>query len=295
MPTSVSDYYHTLESQIGYKLLLGGTRHFGYYEEGTLWPFPLSSALRRMEERLYQTLGLETNALVLDAGAGNGDVAIYMARKGLRIKAIDLVDMHVQLGKTNVQRNHLDDQIEVLQGDYERLDFENNSFDGAYTMETLVHANDPDQAMREFYRVVKPGGVVTHVAYEHDMDSDSPGRSALSRINAYTHMPAFEQFPLGTIRKSLDDVGFREIEVQDLTANATPMMRLFFLLAYIPYLIIQLLGLEAYFVNAMAAVELWRYRDRIRYLMVKARKPLHEPSDSGGVRRRLKEVEVDVS
>jgi sterol 24-C-methyltransferase len=275
MPTSVSDYYHTLESRIGYELILGGTKHFGYYEEGTLWPFPISSALRRMEERLYQTLGLTDNALVLDAGAGNGDVAIYMARKGLKIEAIELVDMHVGWAKANVKSKHLDGQIEVSQGDYEKLEFDNETFDGAYTMETLVHAGDPNQAMREFYRVLKPGGVVTHVEYEHDMDNNPVGRRAMSLINDYTHMPAFEQFPLGTIRRSLENVGFQNVEVQDLTQNAIPLMRFFFLLAYIPYLIIQLLGLEAHFANAMAAVELWRHRDHVRYRMIKARKPLH--------------------
>lgn len=275
MPTTVSDYYHTLESRIGYKLVLGGTRHFGYYKEGTLWPFPISSALRRMEERLYQTLGLTDNALVLDAGTGNGDVAIYMAMKGLKIKAIDLLDMHVEWANANVKRKHLDGQIEVSKGDYEKLEFDNETFDGAYTMETLVHAGDPNQAMKEFYRVLKPGGVVTHVEYEHDMDNNPVGRRAMSRINAYAHMPAFEQFPLGTIRRSLENVGFQNVEVQDLSQNVAPMMRFFFLLAYIPYLIIQLLGLEAHFVNAMAAVELWRHSDNVRFLMVKARKPLH--------------------
>lgn len=156
MPTTVSDYYHTLESRIGYKLVLGGTRHFGYYKEGTLWPFPISSALRRMEERLYQTLGLTDNALVLDAGTGNGDVAIYMAMKGLKIQAIDLLDMHVGWAKANVRRKHLDGQIEVSQGDYEKLEFDNETFDGAYTMETLVHAGDPNQAMRESIASLNP-------------------------------------------------------------------------------------------------------------------------------------------
>jgi sterol 24-C-methyltransferase len=286
MPTTVSDYYHTLESRIGYKLVLGGTRHFGYYEKGTLWPFPISSALRRMEERLYQTLGLTDNALVLDAGTGNGDVAIYMARKGLKVKAIDLLDMHVGWAKANVKRKHLDGQIEVSKGNYEELEFDDETFDGAYTMETLVHAGDPNQAMREFYRVLKPGGVVTHVEYEHDMDNNPVGRRAMSRINAYAHMPAFEQFPLGTIRRSLENVGFQNVEVQDLSQNVAPMMRFFFLLAYIPYLIIQLLGLEAHFVNAMAAVELWRHSDHVRFLMVKARKPFRQSSRSDEPRQR---------
>jgi sterol 24-C-methyltransferase len=293
MSTTVSDYYHTLESRIGYKLVLGGTRHFGYYEEGTLWPFPIGAALRRMEESVYQTLSLKDNSLVLDAGTGNGDIAIFMAKKGLRIKAIDLLDMHVQWARANVRRKHLQGQIEVSSSNYEKLDFDNDTFHGAYTMETLVHAGEPDQAMREFYRVLKPGGVVAHAEYEHDLDNNPVGRKAMGRINTYAHMPAFEQFPLGAIRKKLENVGFQDVEVQDLFRNVAPMMRFFFLLAYIPYLIIQLLGLEAYFVNAMAAVELWRYRDDVRFLMFKARKPLIELSTSEERRRRSKEAEMN--
>lgn len=287
MPT-VSDYYHRLESRIGYRFVLGGTRHFGYYKEGTIWPFPIGAALRRMEERLYLTLGLKDNSLVLDAGTGNGDVAVFMAKRGLRVKAIDLLAMHVQWARENVKRKHLGDQVEVLTGNYENLDFDNDTFDGVYTMETLVHAGEPDQAMREFYRVLKPGGVVTHVEYEHDMDNNPVGRNALRRINTYAHMPAFEQFSLNTIRKKLENVGFQDVEVQDLSKNVAPMMRFFFLLAYIPYLIIQLFGMEAYFVNAMAGVELWRHSDDVRFLMVKARKPPVELSNSDERRRRSK-------
>src|ERR1700761_9566852 len=190
MSTTVSEYYHSLESRIGYRLILGGTRHFGYYEAGTLWPFPIGPALRRMEDRLYQTLDLQVDSLVLDAGAGNGGVSIFMAKKGLRVKAIDLLNMHVAWARANVQRNHLDERVEVSKGNYEKFAFENDTFDGAYTMETLVHAGDPDAAMGEFYRVLKPGGTVTHVEYEHDMDHNPVGRAAMRRINTYAHMPA---------------------------------------------------------------------------------------------------------
>lgn len=89
-------------------------------------------------------------------------------------------------------------------------------------------------------------------------------------------MPAFEQFPLGTIRKKLEAVGFRDVEVQDLSRNVASMMRFFFLLACVPYLIILFLGVEAHFVNAMTAVSFGVTATMyiVRFLMVKARKPL---------------------
>jgi hypothetical protein len=61
--------------------------------------------------------------------------------------------------------------------------------------------------------VLKPGEVLIHVEYEYDIDGNPPKRIAMSRINTYVHMSAFEQFPLGTIRKSFENVEFREIEV----------------------------------------------------------------------------------
>ena len=78
--SSIQSYYDTWESRIGYKLLLGGTRHFGYYDPGTLWPFPLTPALRRMEDYLYASLDLPEGAKVLDAGCGVGHVALHLAQ-----------------------------------------------------------------------------------------------------------------------------------------------------------------------------------------------------------------------
>ena len=169
---TVDEYYHRLESRIGYRLILGGTRHFGYYKPGTWWPFPINQALRAMEKQLYETLGLQKNALLLDAGAGVGNVAIYMAKKQLRVKAIDLLDMHLQWARENVKSRGEGDSVEILKMNFEHLTFKDQEFDGAYTMETLVHSRDPDKAMREFYRVLKSGGTLVHIEYEHDAADD---------------------------------------------------------------------------------------------------------------------------
>jgi sterol 24-C-methyltransferase len=47
-----------------------------------------------MEDHLFNTLGLEKGAHVLDAGCGVGHVAIHLARRGLQVQGIDVVDRH---------------------------------------------------------------------------------------------------------------------------------------------------------------------------------------------------------
>jgi sterol 24-C-methyltransferase len=91
----LQEYYSSLESRIGYRFILGGTRHFGYYKTDKSWPFPISEALRAMENHLYNTLGVKTGEQVLDAGCGNGYVAIHMAKRGLSVQAIDVIGRHI--------------------------------------------------------------------------------------------------------------------------------------------------------------------------------------------------------
>jgi sterol 24-C-methyltransferase len=76
---ALQSYYHSLKSRIGYVLLLGGTRHFGFYEHETDSPFPIGASLGRMEYKLAQSLNLERGAKVLDAGRGVGHVACHLA------------------------------------------------------------------------------------------------------------------------------------------------------------------------------------------------------------------------
>jgi sterol 24-C-methyltransferase len=51
------------------------------------------------------------------------------------------------------------------------------------------------------------------------------------------------------------------------------MLRLFYILAFIPYLIIALLGLKSYFINTVAGYEGYVYRDAVRYISVSGKKP----------------------
>ena len=285
---SLQKYYASLESRIGYWCFLGGTRHFGYYEPGTKWPFPINGALRRMEDHLFDSLHLQSGAEVLDAGCGVGHVAMHLARKGLRVSGIDVVSNHVKWARAEIQASGLEKQVSVRLMDYHHLDgLPDASFNGVYTMETLVHATDPETALGEFFRVLRPGGSIALYEYDHDdldtVPKDTPKEllEAMEQVNTRASMPAGVMFSRGTLQDMLERRGFRDVRVEDLSPNVRPMARLFFLVGYIPYLIICFLGLQAWFVNTQAGVQGYRvFRKGLwRYVAVTAKKPSDRPPD----------------
>ena len=290
---SLQGYYAAFESRIGYRLFLGGTRHFGYYQPGTKWPFPINGALRRMEDHLFDSLGLQPHAKVLDAGCGVGHVAMHLARKGLSVLGIDVISNHLTWARREIRANGLEKDVTVRLMDYQHLDgLADASFDGAYTMETLVHAMYPEQALAEFFRVIKPGGSLALYEYDHPdfFTKDIPEdlRTSMIQINTRASMPANVVFVQGELQLMLEKQGFQDVVVQDLSENIRPMARLFFLVGYIPYLIICFLGLQAWFVNTQAGVQGYRVLKRRlwRYVAVTARKPGDETHSNGSVRER---------
>lgn len=252
----------------------------GYYDHDTYWPFPISKALRAMENRLFQSLGLSAGQQVLDAGCGFGHVAIHLARKGLRIQGVDVVDRHVAKAQENIKKQGLDQMISIHKMNYQHLGFANSSFDGLFTMETFVHSTGPEGALREFFRVLRPGGKIALYEYDHThasgrLRSDDRLASALNQINHLAAMPANARFKEGVLQCMLEDAGFQDVKVHDLSINIKPMARLFFVIAYIPYLLFVFFGLQAWFVNTMAGVEGYRALRKgfWRYTAVTARKP----------------------
>lgn len=275
---ALKTYYESIESRLGYRLVLGGTRHFGYYKEGTWSPFPVGRALRAMEEKFFDALRLPEGSQVLDAGCGVAHVAIYMAKRGLRITGIDLIDHHIVKAKRNVARSGLPPgQVTVQKMDYHSLDdIASESHNGVYTMETFVHATDPETVLAGFHRILKPGGRVVMFEYDHDTEMEStPKRAAdeMRRVNQYAAMPTNARSHRGVFAAMLEDAGFEDVRVEDLSKNIRPMLRLFFALGAIPYFFVKLFHLERFFINTVAGAQSYLFQEHWRYIAVTATKP----------------------
>jgi sterol 24-C-methyltransferase len=142
-------------------------------------------------------------------------------------------------------------------------------------METFVHATDPKVVLANFYRLLRPGGHLSLFEYDHELLGDK--REDLTRsmriINDYAAMPTNALSQPGVFHSMLGDAGFTDIVVRDYSENIKPMTRLFFLIAYIPYLIITFLHLERYFINTVAGVNSYQGHGHWRYVAISATKP----------------------
>ncbi len=93
---------------------------------------------------------------ILDVGCGPGWIAVQYAKGGADVCAIDLTLRAVELTKAFLRLRGLN--ATVSEGNAERLQFADNSFDLVVSSGALHHTPDTPRAIRECHRVLKPGG-----------------------------------------------------------------------------------------------------------------------------------------
>ncbi len=94
---------------------------------------------------------------VLDAGCGEGYNTRLFAQQGAHITGIDLSENMIRLAQEEEKQNPLG--IDYNVASFTDLSiFEDNSFDTVLSTMALMDGPGYEQALQEFYRVLKPGG-----------------------------------------------------------------------------------------------------------------------------------------
>lgn len=92
---------------------------------------------------------------VLDLAAGTGTSSAALAAHGAHVTAADFSEGMLSEGRKRHAGNPL---IDFVHADATALPFEDNSFDAATISYGLRNVSDPQRAIAEMTRVVKPGG-----------------------------------------------------------------------------------------------------------------------------------------
>lgn len=149
---------------------------------------------------------------ILDLATGTADLAIQLAKKNpqARIVGVDFSEKMLEIGKEKIEKQHLENQIEMLQGDAAALPFEGNSFDAVTVAFGVRNFENLNQGLSEIYRVLKPMGLA--YILEFSMPDEFPvkqlyslyfkhilpkiGKWVSKDANAYAYLPeSVERFP----------------------------------------------------------------------------------------------------
>lgn len=97
---------------------------------------------------------------LLDVATGTGDMALLAANilHPKKITGIDLSEKMLQIGNEKIVTAKTATQIELLQGDSERINFGNDTFDGVMVAFGVRNFENLEQGLIEMRRVLKPGG-----------------------------------------------------------------------------------------------------------------------------------------
>ena len=136
----------------------------------------------------YQTL--------LDVGCGRGEHLREFEKLGYQVKGVDL--------SKEAQELLADLEIAIVDIEKELLPYGDGSFDVVFSKSLIEHLNNPENLIREAYRVLKPGGRLITM---------TPDWESVYKIfyEDYTHRTPFTKESLYDIQRV---IGFKEIQVR---------------------------------------------------------------------------------
>jgi ubiquinone/menaquinone biosynthesis C-methylase UbiE len=162
-------------------------------------------------------LGIGAGAEVLEVGSGSGGPALYLAaQRGCRVTGVDLNEHGVRNAAALARKQGLAQEVRFEAVDASRpLPFDDGSFDAIISNDAMCHIVDRPAVLRDWYRLLKPGGralftdamVVTGVVSHQEL-------ATRSSIGFYLFVPP------GVNETMLREAGFTVRAVRDVTANA---------------------------------------------------------------------------
>jgi SAM-dependent methyltransferase len=172
--------------------------------------------------RFADQLAIDARSDVLEVGSGSGGPAVYLAlARGCRLTGVDLNAHGVQNATTLAEARGVADRVEFRVVDASQpLPFPADRFDAVVSNDAMCHIRDRATVLRDWYRVLRPGGRALFTDAMVLTGSASNEEIAIrSSIGFYLLVPPGEN------ERLLKAAGFAVLGVEDVTQNAADVAR----------------------------------------------------------------------
>jgi ubiquinone/menaquinone biosynthesis C-methylase UbiE len=142
---------------------------------------------------------IPVNGSILEIAPGPGYFCIELAKLGnFQITGLDISKSFVEIARKNAAEAGL--KIDFREGNASAMPFKDNTFDFTFCQAAFKNFSEPVKAIREMYRVLKPGGVAVILDMRSDASAQDIEREVngmgLDRINRFFVKWTFDQMLL---------------------------------------------------------------------------------------------------
>ena len=215
----ISDYYQ--QTRVHYnrfwKISEGRSLNYGFWEPGTK---SLTEAFTNINNTIIAMAGITQDSSILDAGCGVGGASTYIAKKvNCKAVGITLNEQQKLDAEQNAIAQGVEKQCSFFLMNYCATDFKDQSFDVIYGLESICHATEKKDFLREAYRLLKPGGTLLVIDY---FKEENLNEKQLSLLHKWLHAWAIKDIDtLKAFCSKAEEVGFTKVT----TTLKTPQIR----------------------------------------------------------------------
>lgn len=121
------------------------------------------------ECKRYMDFGLQDGMSVIELGCGPG---FLLEKINKRFPNADVIGLEIDPFLVNYSNQYFQEKaakkVQIIEGSIEKTGLMSNSFDFAIVRLVLEHLSDPVKAVKEVFRILKPGGKI--VVIDNDFD-----------------------------------------------------------------------------------------------------------------------------
>ena len=166
--------------------------------------------------RFGLALGDAARGSLLDVACGPGVVTAALAPNATSVVAFDATEQMLDKAKARCAKAGVSN-VAFKNGDAERLPFADGEFDGAVTRAAIHHFANPQRAISEMFRVLRPGGVAVFADVISSEDADeSQLHNAIERLRDPSHV---RMLSASELQSAARGAGFRGLQATTWDMN----------------------------------------------------------------------------
>ena len=204
-------YYNSPDAHNFYYRVWGGEDlHLGIYESADE---DIYTASRRAVDRIAGCVDrIDENTKVIDFGGGFSGSARHLAKKfGCHVTVVNLSETENDRGRKMNREQGLNHLIEVVDGSYDAVPFEDSSFDVVWSEDAILHSGNKEKVISEAARLLKPGG---DLVFSDPMQTDHCDEKVLQPV--YDRIKLSSLASPATYKELAKKAGLKEVNFEQL-------------------------------------------------------------------------------